>query len=554
MNWRSCVLVLVLLAPARAETPERGGRLVVGVTADLTSCNPYLITDVPSAVMAGVMFNSLLALNDQLELTGDLAEKWEVSPDGTAYTFWLRKGVHFHDGAELTADDVLWTVDYIRNPKLRTVRTSLVKDIVRLEKLSPYEVRVHYAKPSCPALSNWATLPILPRHVLEGKDPNDNVYALDHAAPVGTGPFRFGAQKTGEHATFRAFDGYFKGRPLLDEIVFREVPGQSTMLALLARREIDYANLNLRQVYRESRGDERFQSTHELFTWELNSYSYLMWNNDPARSPFFADRRVRQAMSYALDVPRIGQQLMYGKGRQAVSIYHPQTWAHHPRLAPYPHDPERARALLAEAGWKDLDADGLLEKDGRKFDFVLRYSAGSPVLNDLVTMVQADLKKVGVRCRPQATEWTVLDRTLLAHRDFDAAFAIWVADPDPDCYEMWHSASIPRGDDASGFNRVGFANAEADRLIEQGQHLCERAARQQVYFRLQEVLHDEAPFTFLFHGPEFAALDRRVRWHRDAVTSRDDDHELGRPLIRISPRGLLTEDFLTHSWIPAAER
>ena len=614
---RLIVLVLALLSvPVHAEDkPERGGWFVYGISSDITGYNPYLITNTDTSKMQSLMFNELLRFNDKLELEGDLAEKWELSPDSKTYTFWLKKGVKWHDGQELTADDVQFTLDYIKNPSLRTVRRTYVKDLVEdpkdknrvaFKKIDNYTFSVTYKTPFCPALSHWAFMRILPRHVLEGKDPNDNDYSIDKARPIGTGPFKFESHKTDETVTFVANDAYFKGRPNFDKIVFKVVPKAEVLLANLEARQVDYGEPSLVQMFKVFKGSDTLKTAHNTFVWDLLSYAYIGWNCDPTHSKIFSDKRVRQALSYAINVEALIKRTTYGKAIASNGMFHPRLWAANPDCKPYPYDPEKAKALLKEAGWEDKD--GVLMKDGQKLEFTLRFPPASQTITDRMGMIKADLQKIGVICNTVGTEWTVLLKNNIMTKSFDAAYLAWSLGLEPDPYSMWHSESIPltpddivkdvaedkkaaardlvakvqsAGDDkaredavaqlaaalgkkpdetlklverSGGFNRVSYANPEVDQLIIDAQQNCDRAVRQKDYRRMQQIILDDAPYTFLFFAPQYALCDKRVHWHRDTLEGQGDDAELGTSVVKLPPTEIFTEDFYTKSWIPASDR
>jgi peptide/nickel transport system substrate-binding protein len=601
-----------------AEAPEKGGWFVYGITSDITSFNPYLASNVETAKMIwNTLYNRVLTFNDKLELEGDLAEKWEVSPDSKTYTFWLKKGVKFHDGKELTADDVEFTLNYIKNPALRTVRRTYVKDIaddpkdatkVAFKKIDSHTFSVTYKNPFCPALSHWAFICILPKHVLAGKDPNENEFAIDHAKPVGTGPFKFESRKSDEHVTFAANDGYFKGRPNLDKIVFRIIPKLETLMNNLEAGDLDYGELNLVQMFKFVKDSDKMKSGHNLFVFDLLSYAYIGWNCSPAHSKFFADKRVRLAVTYGINIGNMIKRTTYNKAVACNGHFHPRTWASDPELKPIPYDPEKAKELLKEAGWEDKDGDGVVEKDGQKFEFTLRFPPASDQIRDRVAMIKTDLAKIGVACVTEGVEWTVLLKNFIHTKNFDGAYLGWSLGLEPDPYGIWHSDSIPfthddivkdlaadkkdaakalivkiekAGDDAerdaamqdlakalgktpeetrklvergNGFNRVSYSNPEVDKLIIEAQQNCDRAVRQAAYRKIQKIILEDAPYTFMFFAPQYALLDKRVRWHRNVVESRAEDPELKAEVIKVPPTEVWTEDFILKSWIPKSER
>ena len=618
---------LALTAPLRAEDakadakpdakPEKGGWFVYAISSDVTSFNPYLSTNNDTTKMIEFIYNRVLRFNDKLELEGDLADKWEVAPDNKTYTFWLKKGVKWHDGQELTVDDVEFTLNYIKNPSLRTVRRTYVnqlvddpkdKNKVAFKKIDAHSFSVTYKQPFCPALSHWAEMMILPKHVLEGKDPNDNQYAIDKAKPIGSGPLKYESNKTDEQVTLAANDDYFKGRPNFDKVIFRIVPKIEVVLSNLEARQVDYGEVNLIGVFKFVAQNQAIKDAHNVMSWDLLSYAYLAWNCDPNHSKLFSDKRVRQAMSYGIDMAKLIKRTTFGKAIASNGPFHPRFWAADPSVSAYPYDPEKAKKLLEEAGWKDADGDGILEKDGQKFEFTLRYPPASQQITDRMALIKTDLSKIGVNCKTEGTEWTVLLKNFIMTKNFDSAYLAWSLSLEPDPYQIWHSDSIPllpedmvrplaedkraaalelikkvqqAADDkareaalaelatalgkpvpeatkmverSSGFNRVSYANAEVDKLIIDAQQTCDRDTRQKAYRRMHQIIMDESPYTFMFIAPQYTLLDKRVHWHRDTIESSAQDPELGTVVNKLPPTEVWTEDFVLKSWIPASER
>ena len=618
----SGLAAILLQALAHAQTPsiapseppvERGGWFTYGIQSDLTSLNPYLQNDMYSTLMTQFMFNALLRYDDHLELQGDLADRWTTSSDGKEVGFWLRAGVRFHDGVELTADDVEFTLNYIKNPRLRTTRRSCIqglapdpkaKDHILFRKLGKYQFAVSYSEPSCSAISRWAQIPILPKHVLENQDPNDNAYSLDRAQPVGTGPFAFERHTTDELLVLRSNDLYFKGRPYLDKIVFRVVPKAETLLAKLEAREIDYGDVNLSQTKLLS----SLSGSHNVFQWQDFVYSYVAWNCDPKHSDTLSDVRVRRALCYGTNTAKLIRQTAFGKAAASAGIFPPASWAASPRAKAYPYDPDRARMLLKEAGWDTSAADGVLRKGDRRLEFTLRFSPSSHMISDRVSLIKADLAKIGVSCNLEATEWTVLQKNFVATRTFDAVYMNRISGFEPDPFPEWHSESIPLtvdeflsgkspdivrqardmvsivdaaqdgpardalvGDLAKlisgtrssvlrmldqryGLNRCAYRNADVDRLIADAQSNCARDVRRADYNEIQEIILGDAPYTFLFVPQSFAVCDKRVRWYRGVVEQQGYDRDISSAVVRLPPTGVWTEDFVLKSWIPASDR
>ena len=313
-------------------------------------------TDASSHEAAGYVFNGLVRYDKDLKLEGELAESWEVSPDGKRITFHLRKGVKWHDGAPFTSDDVMFTYRRMIDPRTPTAYGEDFKQVKRAAAPDPHTFVVEYARPFAPALASWG-MHVLPKHLLENY-PDISKSPLNKK-PVGTGPYRFVEWKTGEKIVFDASPDYFEGKPYIARVITRVIPDQATMFLELKSGGVDIMTLTPPQYVRQTETAE-FRKSFNKYKYTASGYTYLGFR---LSHPFFTDKRVRQAIAHAADKKALIDGVLLGLGQEATGPYKPGTWAYNPNVRKYPHDPARAKALLAEAGWKEKD--GVLVKDGQ---------------------------------------------------------------------------------------------------------------------------------------------------------------------------------------------
>jgi peptide/nickel transport system substrate-binding protein len=341
---------------------------------------------------------------------------------------------------------------------------------------------------------------ILPKHLLETY-PDISRSPLNKK-PVGTGPFRFVEWKTGEKTVFEANPDYFEGRPYLSRVITRVIPDPATMFLELKSGGIDMMGLTPLQYTRQT-GTEEFRKSFNKYRYLSFGYTYLGFR---LSHPLFSDRRVRQAFAHAINKKEIIDGVLFGLGQEATGPYKPGTWAHNPDVKRYPYDPERAKALLAEAGWKDAGGKGVLEKGGRKFAFTVLTNAGNESRAKTAEIIQQNLAAVGIRMEIRTLEWSAFINEFVDKRKFDAVILGWSISQDPDQYDIWSSKKTGPKE----LNFVGFANAEVDRLLEEGRRNFDIEKRKKAYFRIQEILAEEQPYVFLYYPDSLPVVQKRI--------------------------------------------
>jgi peptide/nickel transport system substrate-binding protein len=495
--------------------PRNGGTLVVRLDQEPPSLDK--LTDSALAIdwiLERKVLESMAELDasrhPDYSLKPALATDWSASPDQLTFTFHIRRGVTWHDGAPFSGQDVVATVRKILDPKVRAMH--LRNNFADLTDISTkpgddFTVIAHYRKPYFLAFRALATLVIYPAHLLEKS--GDVLHSPLHRAPVGTGPFRFEEWKTGDRLSFVRNERYWGRKAYLDRIVYRLVVDPAVGFQLLKQGEFGlYLALQPQQWVRDLEAEGLRGKVHRIKFFNPN-YNWIGWNED---RPFFKDARVRQAMNYAIDTEGIRKSFLMGLDRPTTCHFYLDSSACDHSLAPRAHDPARAAKLLEEAGWIDRDGDGVRDRDGVQFRFTFLMNADSVFLAKLTPYMQQELHKLGVEMDIRKVDWPLFTQLVEEHK-FDATSLRWGnSDVVQDPYEIWHSSQAK-----DGSNFVSFNEPKVDALIEGARSTLDDAARNEMYRKMGRLLYDEAPYTFLYSRPSLDAVRTDVRGIRPSV-------------------------------------
>lgn len=504
--WPSLFILLVycLLAgppqvTAEQEAPVDGDWLISHLSAEPATLNPITATDAYASTIDDYVYESLLKRDEKtMELVPVLAEGWEISDDHLQYVFHLKKNIRWQDGQPFTAQDILFSFERIKDPKVDAAHLrNYYQDIERLEIIDDYTVRYHYRIPYFKALEFCGGIPIVPAHLFKDSD-NFNQHPIGRQ-PIGTGPYRLLHWETGKEIVLTRNEAYWGEKPHLNRIVFKIITDSTVALQVLKQGGMDFMGLRPIQWVRQTQ-TKRFDENFQKLKYPLPSYSYIGWNT---RRPMFADRRVRLAMTLLLDREMILKKVLFGLGTVVNGTFYINSPEYDHNLKPHPYDPKAAVELLKAAGWEDHDGDGVVEREGVPFAFEFLISAGSKFGEQIATILQENLKGVGIKMAIRKLEWAVFVQRIEDH-NFDACTMGWSLGWDTDPYQLWHSSQADKGS-----NFVGFQNEEADRLIEAARQEFDPQKRRQMYYRFSEILHEEQPYTFLFTTDALVAVARR---------------------------------------------
>jgi peptide/nickel transport system substrate-binding protein len=478
---------------------DTGDAFVSSSIGEPSNLIPFFASDSASASISRLIFNGLVKVDENLNVVGDLAESWEVKDNGLVLLFHLKKGVLWQDGAPFTAKDVEFTFQKLTDPAIPTPYGADFEKVKSLRVLDELTVEVVYKEPFSPGLSSWS-MGIVPEHLLA----KENLLATDFARhPVGTGPYILKKWETGQKIELAANKNYFEGRPNIDRAVTRIIPDTATTFLELEAGNLDTAGLTPLQFKKQTQNDF-FKIHFNKFRYPSFGYVYIGYN---LRNPIFTDKRVRKAMGLAINKREIIGVTLLGYGRVSTGPFLPGAWAYDPGVKETVFDPGAATRLLNEAGWKDTDGDGVLDKAGQKFSFTILTNQGNDERKMACEMIQKRLREIGIEMRIQIVEWSAFLKEFIDKKRFDAVLLAWQLGQDPDIYDIFHSSRAAPG----GFNFISYKNEEVDRLLEEGRSVFGEAGRAPIYHRLHRILSEEEPYTFLYVPEALLVVDKRFR-------------------------------------------
>ncbi|HYJ14001.1 MAG TPA: peptide-binding protein [Candidatus Limnocylindria bacterium] len=524
-----------------AGKPVTGDWLVIHSLSDPEQLNPFTSSDAGSAEVNQYIFESLLTRDPRtLEFKPYIAEaRPEISANKLAYTFKIRRDARFQDGRPVTGADVLFSLKVIKCPLVNAPFLRVYfNSIIDAEMLDPYTIRFvtkepyflnesvlgqeikilprHYYDPDN-LLGNVAIRDLLqePAKLPEGiKQFADNFNKNYNRSPLGTGPFKFQRWKTGQEIELVRDVNYWGNgkpgidQPYLDRLKFRVVNNMDAALVRLKSGGLDY--MEVLQPVQHVRGSNsaRFNQEFKKYEYYAPAYSYIGWNNV---HPIFSDKRVRQAMTYLTDRKQIVKSVLFGLGEVVDShiyLFRPE---YDKSLKSYPFDPKKASELLHQAGWRDSDGDGILDKeiDGKKtpLRFEIKVNSGNAVRKSIALILLDELKKHGIDVRVRELDWTIFLNDVKNHH-FDAVVLGWgMSTTEPDAYQVWHSSQAAN----KGSNAISYKNPRVDEILEQYRREFDPQKRIQIYKEFQQILHEEQPYTFLYVSKRVSALHRRFQ-------------------------------------------
>lgn len=504
------IAALALLAPSALgqQEPQQGGTLSMAVISSPLSYPLLQRTNLSDVLYQKLLFDGLVRYSlEDLSPAPSLAESWDVSDDGTVYTFNLREGVTWHDGEAFDASDVKFTMDLVLDADIPSSAgayyRSAVREVVVVDDMT---VEFRLTGPVTSFLTQLGyNFFMLPEHVLSQYETADLVEATEFSSsPIGTGGFMHDENRPGEFARVVRNPQYWDGAPHLDAVVLSVVPDSNTQVAQVLSGTLDFAAITEPQVA----GLENNPNVTIRFVPQVN-YHYFALNLD---NPLFQDVRVRQAMMYALDRESILEVALLGQGSVAHHAINPLLEAYNDDVQKYPFDPERAEALLDEAGWI-RGADGVRVKDGQRFEFELLVDRGNVSREQEALIAQENWSAVGLAPIYQFGEFaSVVSR--YREGDYVTRITYWITPPTVDVYNYWHSNG------SSNFTNYG--NPELDDLLERGRVTPDPAARKEIYDRVQEILAEDVPTIWVAYPTEPQALRANVNGfpeigYRDAM-------------------------------------
>ena len=489
------------LAKLNQSYPSQMGGTLLDATIAEPSGLIYMVAGESSAgSISSNIFNKLLKYNKNLDLEGELAESWQVSADQRTITFKLKPNLKWSDGKPLTSADALWTWQAVTAEATRSPYASDFQLVKKAETPDAQTFSVTYEQAYAPALDSWAGLQILPKHLLEGQDLHTTAFARK---PVGSNYYQLDSWTNGENIKLSRNATSVLGQAKIDRLITRIIPDSSAQFLELMAGNIDSMGLDPIKYARIIPARPELKQKLALYKELGNSYTYMGFNLK--RKPY-DDIRVRKAINYAIDKQEIIDGVYLGLGIDIASPYKPGTRWSNPDLKPYPYNPQKAKALLKEAGFVDSDGDGVLERDGKPFSFEIVTNQNKEREKSAV-LIQRRLKDVGIQVNIRAIEWASFISRFIKTGDFDVVILGWGLGLDPDQFNIWHSSQQAPGQ----FNFIGYNNPAIDKLLEQGRTELNPDKRQKIYHEFAKVLLEDSPIVYLSAGYGLSAIHKRVK-------------------------------------------
>lgn len=474
-------------AGSRVDGPPRYREAIAGAPQRINPLFAYL--NDTDRDLTTLVFSGLTRLGPDGEVLPDLAESWEISPDGRSVTFRLRPGIVWHTGSPLTAADVVFTYNLLGDPKLQgdPDRAPLWRQI-KCSNPDDLTVICNLPAPFAPFLA-FTTTGIIPRHILEGTDAASIFDSSFNRNPIGTGPYRL-AQLDENHAVLKAQAGYHLGAPGIDEIEFKFYPDTASAASAVIRGDAD--GLLLEPSTAPGEAEElTSHSGVNVYSANRTAYTILYLNNI---EPPMNEKPVRTAVAQSIDMDAVISDVLGGSATAATSPMVPGTWAFNPDVPPYDHNPGNARRILEEAGWKLSDGGRVRQKG----DIELRISLltdQDPFRGAIADQIARQLAEAGIAATVVREDSTDLIRDHLLPRQYQAAIFGWDTGPDPDPYPAWHSSQA----DENGRNMAAYRNEDADRVMEQARRTSDLDQRQALYYTFQQIFHDDVASIVLYY-------------------------------------------------------
>ena len=491
----------------------RGDWLVRPLGSAVKSLTPLVSQDLYSRNVQDYVLESLLTRDPvNLQWQGMLASTWSISDDGLEIRYRLRPEARFSDGRPLTADDVVFSYDFINNSQINApVQRALLERVTTVEALSEHEVVFRFREPYYNSLALTGGLAIMAQHYYGPYMKNAAAFNESRALLFGSGPYILGRAGSwtpdrGQIELERNPRYWGPVQPSFDRLLWRVIDNPTARLAAYRNGNVDVYGAR-GEEFDDLLQDADLVSRSQVFRYLSigSGYSYVAWNQRrDGKDTLFSRREVRLAMTYLIDRDEIAKKISRGYSRPTPGPFSPNSRQHDPRLKPRKADPAQAQALLRQLGYRDRNGDGVIENpQGQPFAFDLMYPQQSESSKKIVLALQDAFARVGIQLKPRPTEWSVmLER--LNQRNFDATILGWSSGIESDPYQIFHSSQIDKGD-----NFVSYSSPEADRIIDEARSTLDEDRRMALWRRLERRLYEDQPYSFMLNSESLLLVDRR---------------------------------------------
>jgi peptide/nickel transport system substrate-binding protein len=520
-------------SPAASEKPQQGGRIIEATISDIATMQPILVGDTASGRVTGLLYDNLIQVDAKTGEPQPRLAKFSVSSDSLKYTYEIDPKAVWSDGKPIIADDWLTGTKAVAKSK-KTVRKSNFQDIVgfkdyadgkatsiagvAIDSANPKKFTVTMSKVSCAAIIDLIGY-VLPTQVF-GKYVTDASKDEIDSAPENTnptvvsGPFKFTEWRKGDQVILDKNPTYWQGAPNVDQYVYKVVANQTAITNGLKTGELTFGTIQAKDL-----ADMQTVNTVRIDKYQNLGYTFIGWNTKSPTAIALADKRVRQALAYGIDMDQVIKAVVFGEATKQVSHHVPVQWAYPSgvQLEQYKYDKAKALSLLKDAGWTP-GSDGILQNaEGKKFNLTISTNSGNTERETLAQVAAEQYKQLGINAKaaPEAfqglvTKLTTGDSTL------EATIIGWSLGAEPDPYQIWHSSQIPDpATKTTGFGFTGFKDPALDKAIEEARNPangdCSVATRKKQYETFNKILNEQQPYNFGYANNVLAVSQQQLQ-------------------------------------------
>ena len=530
--FKPAFLILILFAlftfNCGKNSTSNQDRVIIGISSDIETFNPLYAFNINESYMSDLLYLSLVQHDwnyalGEIDSEPMLAKSWEWNNDSTTITIHMRNDVMWSDSIKLTAEDVIYSFDLYSDPAVDSRFLGTFKnfytdkdnhiDIKKtFEIISPYDFKIHFLPKAVPSLLS-IDLPILPKHIFEKIARKDIEHSDINFHPVTDGAYKLAKWERNQAIILKKNDvSFLINKNSIDEIIFKIVPAYNTRLLQLKNDELD-------MITDVKPGDVDAIKKNEginIVPIKGREYDYIGWNNiDPeifqkdkkkVPNPLFGDANIRKALTYALNRDEVINNFLYQNGEKAVGPIAPIFKSiFDSALVPYEYNPEKAKEIFANEGWKPSGGDGILEKNGKKFSFKLFMATGNPRRAFAMSVFKNNLKAVGVDVQIEKMEMSSFLNKLFA-KQFNAWIGGWSVPIPIDLMPFWYSDL-----GQAMLNTPAYSNNKVDQLLTKLETKIPKEQKIQIYKNIQNILHEDEPVTFLYWVDKIVAYNNRIK-------------------------------------------
>ena len=465
-----------------------GSTLNLSISSNPSRINPILATDSASSEIADWIFSSLFKYDKDGNVVCDLAKSYKFE-NNTTLIVKLKQNILWHDNVKFSADDIKFTYDTIKNPKIYTPLTSSFDKVKSVEILDKYSLKINYEKPYFKALEIWM-VGVLPKHILQNE--KDLMTSSFNKHPIGTGPYKLKELKISKDIILEVNKNYYAGVPKIEKIAYKFIPDPTTSFYMLKQSQLDLGGLTPIQIDRQLNDD--FKNKFNIFERASFGYTYMGFN---LKSTKFKNKKIREAISLAIDKQEMVDILFFGHAKVCNGPFLPGTFAFNKKIKIQKQNIKKAKQILQSLGYSKQNP----------FKFTLITNANNSIRVNAAQIIQYQLAKADIKMKIRVMEWQAFLNRVVLPKKFDAILLGWGLSLMPDARSIWHSKSAKKG----GFNLVNYSNKTVDKLIEQGETTIDKTKLGTIYKNLFRLIANDLPYIFLYIPNSITAVNKNIK-------------------------------------------